>query len=378
MRALGGRGKHIKICLCLAQSIIFFELSRPVTEATEFQTTTKRREEAPRLAARTEKRTTPKNHKCYNTNVHFVVCSGEAKPKISFPFFVGSPHTPRRKSKRKEGKFLVFAPATEGSGRGAHHWSFRLKKVRAKDTISPKPKPKQEPTTELGLLIRNRREELGLTIETFAKKLKISLAQAKCLETRIAERMKYKLFEPLLRVLELKPSDLGRFVGWTKNESLTSLGQVIRSRRKELGFSLASLGQKLGITRERVRQIENNRSSFSNKGNKLKKIAKILNLNFSELQALQPARRFKRGKIGTDTFGGFLTARRVELHLTQYELAERVGISPNTICATELGKFVPNSDMLGKMATALDCVIPSQLILIPRKRGRPRKDLINS
>ncbi|KKR46207.1 MAG: hypothetical protein A3G47_00970 [Candidatus Zambryskibacteria bacterium RIFCSPLOWO2_12_FULL_39_45] len=256
--------------------------------------------------------------------------------------------------------------------------TLKCQEVELEILVPPKPKPKQEPTTELGLLIRNRREELGLTIETFAKKLKISLAQAKCLETRIAERMKYKLFEPLLRVLELKPSDLGRFVGWTKNESLTSLGQVIRSRRKELGFSLASLGQKLGITRERVRQIENNRSSFSNKGNKLKKIAKILNLNFSELQALQPARRFKRGKIGTDTFGGFLTARRVELHLTQYELAERVGISPNTICATELGKFVPNSDMLGKMATALDCVIPSQLILIPRKRGRPRKDLINS
>jgi len=48
-----------------------------------------------------------------------IYASGEAKPKISFPFFVGSPHTPRRKSKRKEGKFLVFAPATEGSGRGA-------------------------------------------------------------------------------------------------------------------------------------------------------------------------------------------------------------------------------------------------------------------
>ena len=55
MRAQGGRGKHNKICLCLAQSI-FFELPRPVNEGTESQTTTKRREEAPRLAARTERR----------------------------------------------------------------------------------------------------------------------------------------------------------------------------------------------------------------------------------------------------------------------------------------------------------------------------------
>src|SRR3989338_794838 len=45
--------------------------------------------------------------------------TGEAKPKISFPFFVGSPHTPRRGKEEREGKFLVFAPATEGSGRGA-------------------------------------------------------------------------------------------------------------------------------------------------------------------------------------------------------------------------------------------------------------------
>ena len=46
--------KHNKICLCHAQST-FLELPRPVNEATKPRTTTKRREEAPRLAARTEK-----------------------------------------------------------------------------------------------------------------------------------------------------------------------------------------------------------------------------------------------------------------------------------------------------------------------------------
>jgi len=40
VRAQGGRGKHIQVCLCLAQSI-FFELPRPVNEVTEFQATTK-------------------------------------------------------------------------------------------------------------------------------------------------------------------------------------------------------------------------------------------------------------------------------------------------------------------------------------------------
>ena len=46
MRALGGRGKHIQICLCLAQSI-FFELPRPVNEATKYRVTIEHREEAP-------------------------------------------------------------------------------------------------------------------------------------------------------------------------------------------------------------------------------------------------------------------------------------------------------------------------------------------
>ncbi|MDP3800095.1 MAG: hypothetical protein Q8Q90_01595, partial [bacterium] len=49
----------------------------------------------------------------------YVYADGEAKPKISFPFFVGSPHTPRRRKKEREGKFLGFSPATAGSGRGA-------------------------------------------------------------------------------------------------------------------------------------------------------------------------------------------------------------------------------------------------------------------
>jgi len=61
VRARGGRGKHIQICLCLAQSI-FLELPQPVNEATGFKVTTERREEAPRVAARTEKRAT-KNDK---------------------------------------------------------------------------------------------------------------------------------------------------------------------------------------------------------------------------------------------------------------------------------------------------------------------------
>src|SRR3989344_2958036 len=39
---------------------------------------------------------------------HFVVCSGEAKPKISFPFFVGSPPHPPPRKRRKVRKIFGF------------------------------------------------------------------------------------------------------------------------------------------------------------------------------------------------------------------------------------------------------------------------------
>jgi len=53
---------------------------------------------------------------CIIPNCHIILIdSDEAKPKISFPFFVGSPHTPRRiKSERKE-NFWFLLPRPQGA-----------------------------------------------------------------------------------------------------------------------------------------------------------------------------------------------------------------------------------------------------------------------
>ena len=56
-----------------------------------------------------------------------------AKQNQKFPFhFLSAPPTPPAEEKEMQGKFLVFAPATAGSGRGAHHWSsgFNSKYIR--------------------------------------------------------------------------------------------------------------------------------------------------------------------------------------------------------------------------------------------------------
>src|SRR3989344_9275357 len=53
--------------------------------------------------------------------------------KFSFPFFAGSPHTPRRKRNCKE-KFWVLVHATGGSARGAHCSLHHA--IRAYDSVS--------------------------------------------------------------------------------------------------------------------------------------------------------------------------------------------------------------------------------------------------
>ena len=56
-----------------------------------------------------------------------------AKQNQKFPFhFLSAPPTPPAEEKEMQGKFLGFAPATAGSGRGAHHSASGLfwKKVR--------------------------------------------------------------------------------------------------------------------------------------------------------------------------------------------------------------------------------------------------------
>jgi len=107
----GGWVKHIQICLCLAQSI-FFELPRPITEATEFQATTKRGEEAPRLAVRTEKRATK------NVKIRLLFSETEtAKQNQKFPFhFLSAPPTPPAENlKLRKENFWFLLPRPKGA-----------------------------------------------------------------------------------------------------------------------------------------------------------------------------------------------------------------------------------------------------------------------
>src|SRR3989338_11629604 len=96
----------------------FLGLSSPVNEATRFRATTKRREEAPRLAARIWRK---EQSKVIKSNDTLFGVSEAAKQNQKFPFHFLSaspPPPPPGKKKRKE-KILVFSRYPPGRGGGA-------------------------------------------------------------------------------------------------------------------------------------------------------------------------------------------------------------------------------------------------------------------
>lgn len=226
-------------------------------------------------------------------------------------------------------------------------------------------KPGSEPITELGKLIRSRREELGLSILAFANKLGITPQQAKKLEMK-NPTLRYALVKPLASALKLDVSILVKFVGTTRKESKSKLGQLIRTRRKELGISTASLAEKLGVSPQFVNQIEFGQCRLSENDEMIVRLAQILELDVNKLKAVRPTRRLK--KVDTrNPLSEFLSSKRLELRLTQHEIASRAKISKGAVCKFELGLLCPSSVTLDKLAKALGCEVPQYL---KRQSGR--------
>jgi len=233
-------------------------------------------------------------------------------------------------------------------------------------------KPGSQPKTEVGKLIRSRREELGLSLSAFAKKLRMTPQQAKKLEVRKNPTIRYELVSPLVSALDLEPSVFGKFAGTTQKQSKSELGQLVRTRRKELGISTGALAEKLDVSRQFVNQIEFGQCRLSENDDMIVRLAQILELDVNELEAVRPTRRLKMST--TNPLGGFLAAKRLELRLSQREVAERGEIQNGVVSSVETGRLRPNPNLLDKFAKALDCQIPPELIPPPRDRSNGHKD----
>lgn len=223
-------------------------------------------------------------------------------------------------------------------------------------------KHQTQPKTECGRLIRSRREELGLSLEQFAERLGISPRRAKSLEVRKAKLLRYKLVEPLAKALELDQTVISKFVRYSYKETSSSLGRLIRTQRTELGLSIRGLAKRLDVSIQYVNQIEFGLSSLNRNDKMIERLATILKLDVAKLKEVRSKRRLKKSMTDPNTLGGFLTARRLELDLSQRELAERAGTGTKIVSAIETGRKKPDQALLSRLAKALECEVPLELI----------------
>lgn len=229
-----------------------------------------------------------------------------------------------------------------------------------------------QPKTELGELIRSRREELGLSLLALAKKAKMTPQQVNHLEVRKNPSIRYRLVQPLATALDLDPSVVGKFAGTAQKETASELGQLIRSRRKELRMTAGILAKKLNVSRQFVDQIEFGQCRLSEKDDIIAQLAQILNLDVNELEAVRPKRRLIRLET-TNPLGRFLTMKRLELRLTQREVSERAEMPTSVVSGVETGRLHPSPNQLEKFTTVLNCQIPPELIPPPSGRNNGHK-----
>lgn len=225
-----------------------------------------------------------------------------------------------------------------------------------------------QPTTEWAKLIRSRREELGLSLSDFAKIMGLSEKQTKGLEASKALTIRYTLIHSLANALSLDLSVLAPFVGRHEKETGSELGKLIRLRRKTLGISSTELARKLGVSRQLVSQIELGQSPLNKGDRMLKKIAQVLELEVSELQAVRSKKKLKQPHT-TNPLGRFLAKNRLIRGLTQQEVAIRAEVSSGAVCRVELGRLRPSLHLLDKLANVLEVQIPVELVPVALQRG---------
>lgn len=219
-----------------------------------------------------------------------------------------------------------------------------------------------EPRSERGWFIQTRLDELGITRKELARRLQISHQQCYQLMYSSRKGFRYQMLHRLAQALEVEAASLGRFANpkfATATES--AFGQVVRDRRRQLGLGIRQLADKLGVSHQRVSMIEH---GHVQEESVLERLAAALELDIAVLQAVRPKRRIKQVETDQDTLGGFLAARRLELHITQRELATRVGINQGYVSRAEHGHQVASAT-IDRITRALGCAVPVELLPHP-------------
>ena len=220
-----------------------------------------------------------------------------------------------------------------------------------------------QPKTELGQFIQSRLDELKITRQELAQRLKRSNQHVYKLMCRGQTGINYQFLHPLAKALGVEPSSLTRFASSKYLGPTDSLlGKLVRQRRLELGLSITSLGELLGHSRQYVSQIEHGLVPLSHDDSVLERLAIAIQLDVTVLKAVRPHRNLKQVAADRNTLGGLLAGRRLELQLTQKEAAIRANVKERYVGLLEKNRSVPRH-VINKVALALEYEIPPELKL---------------
>lgn len=218
-----------------------------------------------------------------------------------------------------------------------------------------------EPKTELGKLIRKRREELGMGLVEFASEVRWTESSAGNLELRTL-RLNPGVAYDIARVLNIEFQTIGPFIGARTKPTSSPLGSAIRDHRHKLGLTQRELAKRMNTSWQLVSQVELGNVPLSSNAPTLIKFAQAFGINEQELTNLKPPRKLKKPLSDPNTIGGFIAARRHELGLTLKQLGERSGTNGSYLSKIELGEYRPTEELLRRMAAALGCGILLEIL----------------
>lgn len=177
--------------------------------------------------------------------------------------------------------------------------------------------------------------------------------------------------ESLIRLLAVLALDGAEFTSLAGDAAATGvtddrpeIARRLREERAARGLSQAEAGRQLGVAQATYAGWEIGRAVPDARF--VRSIADFLDLAVPDAAELMTA-PVRVDVTHLSRFGRLLGRRREELQLTREQLADRVGVSPRTVRAWELGEKTPRDHDLVGLATALDVTVDALAAALPRR-----------
>ena len=129
---------------------------------------------------------------------------------------------------------------------------------------------------EIGKRIKQRREELGMTQEELGKELGLNKSTIQRYETGKIAKIKLPVIHAIAKQLRVNPEWL--VLKTDERCMIMTVGDIICSRRKELGLTLEDVGNAIGVSKSTVKKWENGYITNMRK-DKIEPLAKVLKID---------------------------------------------------------------------------------------------------